>query len=213
MPRQGSESPNERRSAGRKNQDYSHDTEVIFALPSLQMHLKTEHLQGENEPAEDDPKPVVQCSFVTEFEDHIFVAMDAEAILFLHDLVTNYVKEKDRAESRMSYSKVSRSPDTEKKSVASDPTAVLKQDFREFNCQTWRLEPTVRLISWAGKRIDPVGVDYILQKLGFQHARLTIPKWMQRGAMDPLDKILSMLMDKLIDILKDTSGQRDSNGP
>jgi len=57
---------------------------------------------------------------------------------------------------------------------------------------------THRLLSWAGKRIDPVGVDYILHKLGFQHARLTIPKWMQRGAMDPLDKILSILVDRLI---------------
>ena len=36
------------------------------------------------------------CSFVTEFQDHIFVAMDAEAILFLHDLVMAYLKEKDR---------------------------------------------------------------------------------------------------------------------
>ena len=43
-----------------------------------------------------DPKPVVNCSFVTEFEDHIFVAMDAEAVLFIHDLVINYVKEKDK---------------------------------------------------------------------------------------------------------------------
>jgi len=43
-----------------------------------------------------DPKPVVNCSFVTEFEDHIFVAMDAEAVLFIHDLVINYVKEKDQ---------------------------------------------------------------------------------------------------------------------
>ena len=60
-----------------------------------------------------------------------------------------------------------------------------------------------RLISWAGKRIDPVGVDYILQKLGFQHARLTIPKWMQRGAMDPLDKVLSMLTHRIIQVLKE----------
>ena len=43
-----------------------------------------------------DAKPVVNCSFVTEFEDHIFVAMDAEAVLFIHDLVINYVKEKDQ---------------------------------------------------------------------------------------------------------------------
>jgi len=58
-------------------------------------------------------------------------------------------------------------------------------------------------LSWAGKRIDPVGVDYILHKLGFQHARLTIPKWMQRGAMDPLDKILSVLVDHLIMSLRE----------
>ena len=36
----------------KKTQEYSHDTEIIFALPSLQMHLKTEHLQGEQEPSE-----------------------------------------------------------------------------------------------------------------------------------------------------------------
>ena len=60
-----------------------------------------------------------------------------------------------------------------------------------------------RLLSWAGKKIDPVGVDYILSKLGFQHARLTIPKWMQRGCMDPLDKVLSVLTDKLILALRE----------
>lgn len=47
-----------------------------------------------------DPKPVVECSFVTEFEDHIFVAMDAEAVLFVHDLVINYVKEKDKGRTK-----------------------------------------------------------------------------------------------------------------
>uniref|UniRef100_A0A3Q4ID33 Bridge-like lipid transfer protein family member 1 C-terminal domain-containing protein n=1 Tax=Neolamprologus brichardi TaxID=32507 RepID=A0A3Q4ID33_NEOBR len=42
-------------------------------------------------------------------------------------------------------------------------------DWREFMCNTWHLEPTLRLISWTGRKIDPVGVDYILQKLGFHH--------------------------------------------
>ena len=46
-----------------------------------------------------DPKPVVECSFVTEFEDHIYVAMDAEVLVFLHDLVMSYVREKDRGSS------------------------------------------------------------------------------------------------------------------
>ena len=45
-----------------------------------------------------DPKPVVECSFVTEFEDHIYVAMDAEVLLFLHDLVMSYIREKDKGE-------------------------------------------------------------------------------------------------------------------
>ena len=43
-----------------------------------------------------EEKPVVECSFVTEFEDHIFVTVDAEAFFFLHDLITSYLREKDR---------------------------------------------------------------------------------------------------------------------
>lgn len=41
-------------------------------------------------------KPLVECSFITEFEDHIFVTVDAEAFFFLHDLITSYVKEKEK---------------------------------------------------------------------------------------------------------------------
>ena len=29
----------------------------------------------------------------------------------------------------------------------------LQNDWRQFECNTWHLEPTVRLISWAGKNI------------------------------------------------------------
>lgn len=44
-------------------------------------------------------KPVVVCSFITEFEDHIFVTVDADAFFFLHDLITSYVKEKEKVVS------------------------------------------------------------------------------------------------------------------
>lgn len=67
---------------------------------------------------------------------------------------------------------------------------------------------TFRLISWTGRKIDPVGVDYILQKLGFHHARTTIPKWLQRGVMDPLDKVLSVLIKKLGTALQDEKEKR-----
>ena len=63
-----------------------------------------------------------------------------------------------------------------------------------------------RLIHWASTQIDPVGADYVLQKLGFSHARVTIPKWVQRGFMDPLDKVLSVLADKLICTFRDQAG-------
>jgi len=43
----------ERRAAGRRAAEYVHDTEIIFIMPSLQMHLKTEHLQGEHEPQDE----------------------------------------------------------------------------------------------------------------------------------------------------------------
>jgi len=125
--------------------------EVIFALPSFQMTLRTEHLDQQ-----------VTCAFDMDFEDHIFVAVDAEAYFFLHELVSSYLKDRPPAE----------------------------EDSRDFKCDTWRLEPTVRLLSWS-KNIEPYGVDYVLQRLGFSQARTTIPKWIQRGLMDPLHHLVS----------------------
>lgn len=77
------------------------------------------------------------------------------------------------------------------------------KDWRHFECKTWHLEPTVRLLSWTGKSIEPYGVDYILNKLGFSHARTTIPKWLQRGCMDPLDKVEALLIVQLMALVKD----------
>lgn len=79
------------------------------------------------------------------------------------------------------------------------------RDWRNFECQTWHLEPTVRLLSWAGKSIEPYGIDYILNKLGFSHARTTIPKWLQRGFMDPLDSLEALLIVQLLSLVKDDS--------
>lgn len=41
-------------------------------------------------------KPFVECSFITNFEDHLFVTVDADAFFFLHDLITSYLKEKEK---------------------------------------------------------------------------------------------------------------------
>lgn len=83
------------------------------------------------------------------------------------------------------------------------------RDWRNFECKTWHLEPTVRLLSWAGKSIEPYGIDYILNKLGFSHARTTIPKWLQRGVMDPLDNVEALLIVQLLSLVKaDSSNEK-----
>jgi len=46
-----------------------------------------------------ETKPEVLCSFITEFDDHIFVTVDADAFFFLHDLITSYVTEKEKVVS------------------------------------------------------------------------------------------------------------------
>ncbi|XP_068608570.1 bridge-like lipid transfer protein family member 1 [Brachionichthys hirsutus] len=200
-------------SSFRSSSSYNHETETIFALPRMQLDFKSIHVQDPDEPSltESDGKPKVECSVVTEFTDHICVTMDAELIMFLHDLVSAYLKEKEKAlfAPRMFAARPGQKSPTALHDESSsdkdkdDGANYATVDWREFMCNTWHLEPTLRLISWTGRKIDPVGVDYILQKLGFHHARTTIPKWLQRGVMDPLDKVLSVLIKKLGTALQD----------
>ncbi|KAG8511214.1 Transmembrane protein, partial [Galemys pyrenaicus] len=192
----------------RGGSSYNHETETIFALPRMQLDFKSIHVQEPQEPSLQDAnqKPKVECSVVTEFTDHICVTMDAELIMFLHDLVSAYLKEKEKAifpPRILSTRPGQKSPiilhdDSSSEKDREDGITYTTVDWRDFMCNTWHLEPTLRLISWTGRKIDPVGVDYILQKLGFHHARTTIPKWLQRGVMDPLDKVLSVLIKKLV---------------
>lgn len=204
-------------SSFRSSSTYNHETETIFALPRMQLDFKSTHVQDPDEPSLSDSnsKPKVECSVVTEFTDHICVTMDAELIMFLHDLVSAYLKEKEKAlfAPRMFAARPGQKSPTalhdESSSDKDDSSNYTTMDWREFMCNTWHLEPTLRLISWTGRKIDPVGVDYILQKLGFHHARTTIPKWLQRGVMDPLDKVLSVLIKKLGTALQD---EKDKKG-
>lgn len=235
-----------------------------------------------------EEKPWVECSFITEFEDHIFVTVDADAFFFLHDLITSYLKEKEKvvisqniragspnpsnvaaskeptnnlevsssnigastlsvASDNLSVSstlaisssnknlgtlsgassssninssedlrhmigskKITLSKgDKDKKDEKVDIETFLQMDWRNFNCKTWHLEPTIRLLSWAGQQIEPYGIDFILNKLGFSHARTTIPKWLQRGFMDPLDKAQSLLVMQLLLMVEQSKNQEE----
>ena len=168
---------------------------------------------------------------VLDFDNHIFVTTDAEAFFFLHDLISSYLKEKERVlsiqqktldsfhHSDKTQASSSKSTQNGQNKSSTSTTNNIKEpgsntekkhnidpmhnDWRKFECNTWHLEPTVRLISTFGSQIEPYGVDLILSKLGFSHARTTIPKWLQRGCMDPMDKIMSIIVLSAIQSVKE----------
>ena len=129
----------------------------------------------------------VYISFFSDFDNHIYVTTDAEAFFFLHDLISSYLKEKERVlniqqqqhgntqqmrekqeqmenNSAKSNHTSNGGPNSERggntnetnpSKFRTNSTLVhidpLQNDWRQFECNTWHLEPTVRLISWAGK--------------------------------------------------------------
>ena len=69
--------------------------------------------------------------------------------------------------------------------------------LRQFHCVSWQLEPRLTLLSSVRGEFNP-HISWLLETLGFKHARTTIPKWVQRGAMDPLDKAVAVVVQLLI---------------
>jgi hypothetical protein len=80
---------------------------------------------------------------------------------------------------------------------------VKSDDIRRFICPDtkWKLQPTIKLLTAYGNEVEPIGADFILQKLGFRHARLTIPKWVQRGIMDPCEQSMTIVQLILVFLL------------
>lgn len=154
--------------------------EEIFHLPSSQILFDT--TQEHN---------TVKFEFKTDFNDHILLTFRTELFGFLHELITSYVAEKDIIKGKEDYIPLS------------------KEDERIYECIKWELEPTLRLISKFGSSVEPPGVDALLRSLGFTHARITIPKWFQRGLLDNLNEIIQQLIKIYSKILADHEGFND----
>ena len=69
-----------------RSKQYEQNAESIFILPALELRFQTRQFQGQ-----------VQCSFETEFYEHIMFSFNAEHFYFLHDLISSYIKEKERS--------------------------------------------------------------------------------------------------------------------
>lgn len=76
--------------------------------------------------------------------------------------------------------------------------------FRTYLTTHWQLQPQLRLISWApgSLHFQNPAVEWLLQTLGFQHPRDTIPKWTQRTLMDPLDLLMSTMAKSVNEMRK-----------
>jgi hypothetical protein len=74
-----------------RSKQFDKTAESIFILPSLELRFQTCQLDG--------VLGQVYCSFETEFYEHIMFSFNAEHFYFLHDLISSYIKEKERGKS------------------------------------------------------------------------------------------------------------------
>ena len=115
--------------------------------------------------------------------------MVPQQIFFLKTFITEYVRE------NMSVINTDELSDD----ADQDDLHASYSDEREYICRTWQLEPKLRFLYW-NSALEAPGIDLILQRLGFTHARVTIPKWFQRGMLDKLDSTHANLAKKVIQL-------------
>ena len=88
-----------------RSKQFEKTSEPIFVLPSLELRFQTRQLEGRILSSIKLRQlriyfyyylGQVHCSFETEFYEHIMFSFNAEHFYFLHDLISSYIKEKER---------------------------------------------------------------------------------------------------------------------
>ena len=78
-------------------------------------------------------------------------------------------------------------------------------------CSTLLQHTSVYLTKVSGQ-VNP-HVNWLLEKLGFKHARTTLPKSIQRGAMDPLDMVVASVLELLVKLTATKKLQMSTTSP
>ena len=87
-----------------RSKQYEQNAESIFILPALELRFQTRQSDGKNLSSNELICKFfflgqVHCSFETEFYEHIMFSFNAEHFYFLHDLISSYIKEKERSKT------------------------------------------------------------------------------------------------------------------
>ena len=189
----------------------------VLLVPGLSVELINDHFwplltSGDRQQLS---TPLVECSLISHFSSAISVSTNIEHYLFLHDLVVNYISYSERHklphsecsececcvvdDALVSVAESSESSEKPKEEEGKEDVdkGVGGEGERRFECACWKLEPRLTLLSSVSGEFNP-HINWLLEALGFKHARTTIPKWVQRGAMDPLDKAVALAVELLI---------------
>ncbi|TNN09652.1 hypothetical protein EWB00_006173, partial [Schistosoma japonicum] len=87
-------------------------------------------------------------------------------------------------------------------SITSSP---MVQDARVYDIIHWSLSPECRWL--LATNIGVPAFDRLLESIGFRKARVTIPKWLQRGVMDHLDNIACILLRGSLELSTDKTNE------
>ncbi|CAF0717777.1 unnamed protein product [Adineta steineri] len=163
-----------------RSKQYEQNAELIFIRLAVELRFQTRQLSGQ-----------VHCSFETKFYEHIIFPFNAEHFYFLHDRISSYMKEKEKAlahdEPCSRATAGSHLPLPSSTIITSNDNPILasfdkvrSDDIRRYLCPDakWKFQSTIKLLTAYGNEGELFGADYILQKLYFSHVCLTIKKWL-----------------------------------
>ena len=175
----------------------------VLLVPAFNVNLRNDHFW----PLVDGVVPRVECTLTSSFTEGISVTTTVDHYLFLHEVIKGYVDYLEKhMTSKYNYYTIITSfhikppPPTEptiepEDSIVHPPASI--SPHRQFECVYWKLDPHLVLMSAVSGQFNP-HIKWLLEKLGFANAETTIPKWIQRGAMDPLDKVVATTVEVLV---------------
>ena len=183
----------------------------VFGIPALKLEMIHDHFYP-SKSLSCEAKQItanVVCSFLTKFQNSIAITTAAEHYFFLHDLVKLYVESYTKSKRGIylciywlwyirNYT-VDNGTTVAKAKAGGDKEPEVKIK-RKFSTEEWQLDPHLVLLAGNSWTSGTVNIGWLLERLGFQQAKITIPESIQCGVMDLLDYTISIMVKRLLSV-------------